>query len=180
MNDDLKAYVDGELPPDAAERLRTALDADPALAREADALRALGVALRRLPEPDPVGRAATLAALQRRPKPLWRVWAPALAGCAAVLAAVVALPERELGPLVRPAGIEGLRKGAPSVETAIPAVRREAFERFVRQRGGQVRRDGDGLRAFYPSTAHEAVKRRFLLPENLAWPTDGLRVRLER
>lgn len=174
MNDDLKAYVDGELPPDAAERLRAVLDADPVLAREADALRVLGTALRRLPEPEPVGREATLLALRSRPMPLWRSWVPSLAACAAIVFFAAALGRRE-GRWV-PA--EYNRAGAVSIETTIPAIRRDAFVRFVRGRGGQVRWDGAGLRAFYPPAAHGALKRRFLLPNDLPWPTDGLRVRL--
>ena len=70
-----------------------------------------------------------------------------------------------------------VRAAATPTEATIPAVRRKAFVRYVRSLGGEVRRDGDGLRAFYPSAAHEGVKRRFLLPDALPWPTDGLRVR---
>ena len=71
MNDDLKAYVDGELPPDAADRLRANLEADPALALQGEEFQRLSAALRALPEPMPVGQAATLEALARR-RPLWR------------------------------------------------------------------------------------------------------------
>ena len=178
MNDDLKAYADGELPPDAVARLRAALDADPALRREEETIRSLSVALRSLPAPDPVGRAATLAALQAR-RPLWRAWAPALAGCAAVLLIAAALARREASPPI--VSIDH-RQEVVSVPTdaTVPVVRRAAFERYVRSLGGEVRRDGDGLRAFYPQAAHEDVKRRFLLPDDLPWPTDGLRVRLAR
>ncbi len=180
MNDDLKAYVDGELPPDAAERVRAALDADPFLRKEAEALRSLGVALRALPEPEPVGQAATLAALsQRRPlwsSPLIRLWGPALAGCAAVLLVASSLARHSVGPPIVP--VVRLIPGNAAAEATIPAVRREAFIRYVRSLGGEVHRDGDGLRAFYPQTAHDDVKRRFLLPGDLAWPTDGLRIRL--
>ena len=93
MNDDLKAYVDGELPPDAADRLRTRLEADPELALQGEEFRRLSMALRGLPEPMSVGQAATLEALARR-RPLWRGWTLALAGCAAVLAVVSTLPSR--------------------------------------------------------------------------------------
>ncbi|GEM_PF-6305573 len=179
MNEDLKAYVDGELPPDAAERLRAALDADPALCAEADALRTLATALRRLPEPEPVGQAATLAALGRRPVALWRSWLPALAACGLLMVVVSGL-SRPQGRWV-PAGWNPSRaRGAGPVVATIPAVRRGAFVRYVRASGGQVRRDGAGLRAFYPPSVHEPLKRHFLLPEDLPWPTDGLRVRLVR
>lgn len=179
MNDDLKAYVDGELPPDAAERLRLALERDPVLRAEADALRALSTALRRMPEPEPVGQAATLAALSNR-RPLWRVWTPALAGCAAVLIVALSIQQSRI-PSWFPARYHRETLPAPvSVEATIPAARRESFVRFVRSLGGEVHPDGDGLRAFYPSAAHERLKARFLLPEDLAWPTDGLRVRLTR
>ncbi len=93
MNDDLKAYVDGELPPDAAERLRARLDTEPELALQGEEFRRLSAALRALPEPMPVGQAATLEALARH-RPIWRGWTIALAGCAAVLAAVSTLPPK--------------------------------------------------------------------------------------
>ena len=178
MNDDLKAYIDGELPPDAAERLRDALEADPALRAEEAALRGLTEAIRRMPAPEPVGQAATLAALGGRRPSLVRGWAFALAGCAAVLFLASSLPRPDRRSPVTTTTIE--RTAVTStVEPSIPAVRREAFERYVRERGGQVRRDGDGLRAFYPEGAHEPLKRRFLLPDDLPWPADGLRVRLD-
>lgn len=176
MNDDLKAYVDGELPPEAAQRLRAALDADAVLAQEEATVRALSAALRSLPEPMPVGQAATLAALAQR-RPLWRTWAPALAACLAVLVVASGLVHREAGRWV-PAENRGTRSTSARVETTIPAVRQGAFERYVRSLGGMVRRDGEGLRAFYPQGAHESLKRRFLLPDDLPWPTDGLRVHL--
>ncbi len=177
MSDDLKAYVDGELPADAAERLRRAMEADAGLRADAEALRGLSAALRGLPEPLPVGRAATLAALSAR-RPLWRTWTPALAGCAAVLLVASGLNAQRRGPVVPVEHVYSVP--ATPGEATIPAVRREAFERMVREMGGQVRPDGDGLRAFYPPAAHERLKARFLLPEDLAWPTDGLRVRLAR
>lgn len=178
MNDDLKAYVDGELPPDAAERLRVALESDPALREEAEAMRALSSALRRLPEPEPVGQAATLAALGSRRPSLVRGWAFALTGCAAVILVALSLPRIELQPRPMPAAFSKSEASVPALEPSIPMVRREAFVRYVRERGGQVRPDGDGLRAFYPEGAHEALRRRFLLPEELPWAADGLKVKL--
>lgn len=178
MNDDLKAYVDGELPPDAAERLRVALEADPALRQEAEAMRALSTALRRLPEPEPVGQAATLAALGSRRPSLVRGWVFALAGCAAVILVASSLPRIDLQPRPVLATTDKTEAVSPAVEPSIPAVRREAFVRYVRERGGQVRRDGDGLRAFYPESAHESLRRRFLLPDELPWAADGLKVKL--
>lgn len=181
MNDDLKAYVDGELPPDAAERIRATLDADPVMRWETEKLRDLGAALRSLPEPEPVGRAATLAALARRRNPvggLLRLWAPALAGCAALLGLASVMVRPSFHGAILPTGLIRLSSAAAPAEASLPAARRTAFVRYVRSLGGEVHRNGDELRAFYPQAAHEDVKRRFEFPADLPWPTDGLRVRL--
>ena len=178
MNDDLKAYVDGELPPDAAERLRAALERDPALAHEADALRRLSLSLRRLPEPEPVGQAATLAALGRRREPIFRGWGLALAGCAAVALVAALASNVRVGPRIVPAA--NVRSVEPvPVEVSIPAVRRNAFTRFVQKRGGEIHRDALGLRAVYPSSLHIELLQRFELPKETPWAAEGLRVRLE-
>ena len=180
MNDDLKAYVDGELPPDAAERLRARLATDPALALEGEEFRRLSAALRALPEPMPVGQAATIAALANR-RPLWRAWVPALAGCAAALLAVSMLPSRAASaPAVQAAVFvheQGTRKGA-SPEPAIPSERRAEFASVVKECGGTIKSTADGLIARYPESAHERVLRKFGLPESTAWRSGGIRVRV--
>ena len=178
MNDDLKAYVDGELPPDAAERLRAQLERDPDLVREAEAMRDLSASLRGMPQPTAIGREAALASMRGRRPSLVPGWSFALAGCAAVLLIASGLSHRNVRPVLMPAELPVAV--APSREASIPAVRREAFIRYVHDLGGEVRKDGDGLRAFYPESSHDRVVRRFLLPEDLPWPADGLRVRLVR
>ena len=176
MNDDLKAYVDGELPPDAAERLRRRLEGDPDLLRETEAMRDLSASLKSLPQVRPLGRETALAAINRRRPSLALSWGFALSACTAVVVVAFGLSHRNLRPVLVPAELPIAT--APSREASIPAVRREAFIRFVRDLGGEVRRDGDGLRAFYPESSHDRVIRRFLLPNDLPWPADGLRVRL--
>ena len=67
---ELHAYVDGELPPDAQARVAAAIAADPALARRADAERALRARLRAALDPvleEPVP--ARLRALLDHPQP---------------------------------------------------------------------------------------------------------------
>lgn len=179
MNDDLKAYVDGELPPDAADRLRAALEADPDLADELAEFRSLSRALNALPEPEVVGMATTLAALQKGREPLFRNWSLALAGCAAVLAAAAFFATPHVGLT-----IQQVKRGIAPAETApvevtLPTARRNAFTRFVQQRGGEVHRDAEGLRATYSPNVHAEILRRFDLPESTPWPAEGLRVRLE-
>lgn len=179
MNDDLKAYVDGELPPEAAERIRAALERDRELAREAEALREIGACLRSFPEPEPVGQAATLAALTSRRGSFTGNWGFALAACAGVLfVATWVSGVRLRGPVIPVRNGDGPRVELPPVEVEIPSVRRKAFEKFIQERGGQVRRDGDGLRAFYDPGLQRELIQRFNLPERTPWPAEGLRVRL--
>lgn len=192
MNDDLKAYIDGELPPDAAERLREALSQDPALARDAEDFRRLAAGLRALPEPEPVGRAATLAALTARKTPLLRNWSFAFVACAGVLAVAIWVSGRPNRGHWIPAGLDPRVDGgttvppprpvesAEPVEVQIPAVRRDAFIRFIHERGGMVRPDGDVLLAFYPIGSQGELISRFSLPDGTPWPAEGLRVRFEK
>jgi len=189
MNDDLKAYIDGELPPDAAERLREALSQDPAMAQQAEVFRRLSSSLRALPEPEPVGQAATLAALSAPRTPLLRNWGFSLAACAAVLCVAVwatSRPNRGPGIPIKWLHNESSTTRPPSpepaepVEVKIPAVRREAFIRFIHDRGGMVRPDGDILLAFYPIGSQDELMRRFALPDGTPWPAEGLRVRFEK
>jgi hypothetical protein len=206
MNDDLKAYVDGELPPDAAERLRARLEADPVLAHEGEEFRRLSAALRALPEPEPIGQAATLAALSARQRPIWRGWAVALAGCTAVLLVVSTMPKRAIhtGVFV-PAvfnGEQSLSHGQDQVRDQVkstysppPAAyrqeaqsidappaplsidRREQFDARVRELGGTTEPEDDGLRATYPESAHAEILREFDLPAATPWQENGVRVR---
>jgi hypothetical protein len=181
LNDDLKAYVDGELPPEAAERVRAALERDRELAQEAEQLREIGACLRAFPEPEPVGQAATLAALSARRGSFAGTWGFALAACAGVLFVATWVSGTRLNspwiPILKGAT---LRSELPPVEVDIPSVRQKAFEKFIQERGGQVRKDGDGLRAFYNPSLHREMIQRFNLPEGTPWPAEGLRIRLEK
>jgi hypothetical protein len=112
LHEDLKAYVDRELPPDRMAEIEAAIQADPVLRAEVDEIRGLSHAVRALgTTPDPVGLERTLRALQRRP---W--WSPAgmqgrLAwGAAAAVLIVVAFATL----LPR----EGIRDAATMSETA--------------------------------------------------------------
>ncbi|RYG26831.1 hypothetical protein EON82_01710 [bacterium] len=179
MNDDLKAYVDGELPPDIAERMREALERDRDLALQAEQFRQIGDTLRSFPEPEPVGQAATLAALSAPRGSFGRTWGLALAGCAAVLIGATWVSKGGMRgrwiPIQMP---PTQRVELPPVEVEIPAARGKAFEKFIQQRGGQVRKDGDGLRAFYDPSLQRELIQRFNLPEGTPWPAEGLRIRL--
>ncbi len=180
MNDDLKAYIDGELPPDAAERLREALARDPAMAQEAEDFRRLSTGLRSLPEPEPIGQAATLAALSAPRTPLFRNWGFALAACAGVLFVATWISTAPMHSPIRPTGGPQHPIPAAPVEVQIPSARRDAFIRFIHDRGGMVRPDGDLLLAFYPIGSQDELIRHFSLPENTPWPAEGLRVRFEK
>lgn len=206
MNDDLKAYVDGELPPDAAEHLRAAMESDSALQSEVDDFRSLSEALRRLPEPEPVGQAATLAALAKR-RPLWRTWVPALAGCAAVLLAVATLPSREISmsriqpavfsksdtkgaaAVAEPQALEGafaapkLQDTDASAAAAKPSLQRNKvsdFEAAGQARHGTTTLKGKALRATHPKRTHRETQKKLGPPENLPQRPDDVKVTPER
>ena len=179
MNDDLKAYVDGELPPDAAEKVLAALEHDRELALQAEQFRQISDGLRSFPEPEVVGQAATLAALSVRRGSFGRTWGLALAGCAAVLFVATVFSSRSLrGPIIPVKRGDAQHVELAPVEVEIPAARGKAFEKFIRQRGGQVRKDGDGLRAFYSPSLQRELIQRFSLPEGTPWPAEGLQVKL--
>lgn len=184
MNDDLKAYIDGELPPDAADRLRTALEADAILAREAEEMRQISRCLRAMSEPEPVGQAATLAALTESRPSFLRTWSLSLAACAGVLfVAAWVSGHRDPGKWTLSRDSNEVKSAIPKsepVEVTIPAVRRDAFIRFVHDRGGMVRPDGDVLLAFYPIESQSEMNRKFALPDDTPWPSEGLRVKFEK
>lgn len=178
MNDDLKAYVDGELSPEVAEKVRAALERDRDLAREAEQLRQIGACLRSMPEPEPVGQAATLAALSARRGSFAGTWGLALAGCATVLFIATFISGNRISPWINVGTHTGRRVELLPVEVEIPSVRRKAFEKFIHDRGGQVRKDGDDLRAFYDPSLQRELIQHFELPESTPWPAEGLRVKL--
>lgn len=93
--DDLKAYLDGELPPLRMAEIRDAIDADPALAEEVEQLRTLSTSLQAFAaRPTVVGLEDTLSALGRsKRRKSWFVryaFPLATAAAAIILAAVVA------------------------------------------------------------------------------------------
>ncbi len=72
--DDLKAYLDNELPPTRMEEVRVALEADQALRDECDYLKSIGESIRsQAAEPEIVGLEATL---QRISNPKIGFWEP--------------------------------------------------------------------------------------------------------
>jgi hypothetical protein len=160
--------------------MRAALERDRDLAREAEQLREIGACLRSFPEPEPVGQAATLAALSARRGSLLGTWGFALAACTGVLFFATVISAGGLRGRWDLAG--GWRhekpRTLPAVEVEIPSVRRKAFEKFIHDRGGQVRQDGDDLRAFYDPSLQRELIQRFELPESTPWPAEGLRVKL--
>lgn len=94
MRDDLKAFVDGELPAMRMAEIREAIERDPELAKELGELQRITTAIRGNAEDfQPVGLEQTLAALKRTRKRswVWLAWPLGLAGAAA-LAFVTIMP----------------------------------------------------------------------------------------
>lgn len=92
--DDLKAFVDGELPPLRMAEIQDAIDRDPALAAEVEEIRGIGYLFTQMREDVvPVGLEETLARLQKRPARRWSFGVP-LAVAAASVAVVILI-----GPL---------------------------------------------------------------------------------
>ena len=104
IREDLKAYLDGELSPQRAEEVRAAIESDPELKKEVEALRAISNTFRLVaPASQPVGLDQTLEAL-RKAQPVKRntgrpLWGWALAGAtvlavAATCCEIVSKPAR--------------------------------------------------------------------------------------
>jgi hypothetical protein len=91
FQEDLKAFLDGELDPMREELIRRALAERPELQQELDQVRAIGDCLRAEPQPVPHGLEETLISLQRgRPRrstPTW-LFGLGFAGAAALAFAV--------------------------------------------------------------------------------------------
>jgi hypothetical protein len=97
IRDDLKAYIDGELPPERMEEIRTAAQNDPELQEEISFMVTLGEEIKSVSqEPEVVGLEATLARIQN---PKRTFWSPVLAhpvvsllvviGCVGILTAIL-------------------------------------------------------------------------------------------
>ncbi len=92
--EDLKAFVDGELEPAHMDQVRAALETDPALKQEFQQLQALTMSLAVSPQfVTPIGMEETLAALrQRQKKPRFASWQFVLKGgfaCATLLVVAI-------------------------------------------------------------------------------------------
>ncbi len=87
IRDDLKAYLDGELPPQRAEEVRAAIEQDDSLRQEVEFMRLLSKSLRAAEKPAPVeGYEETVARVAKgRPWPAWLRWGVAGGGCVAGL-----------------------------------------------------------------------------------------------
>lgn len=96
--DDLKAYVDGELPAERMADLRELEGTDAAWAAEVAEMRRIGTTLRAMaPQPTAVGLHSTLAALNRKSARPWfrQPWVPALV-CASLAAVVMSTVLRQV------------------------------------------------------------------------------------
>ena len=89
IQENLKAYVDGELSPADAEQVRLAIESNPALAREVEAIRSIGSVIQLNAKAyTPIGMNEALRAIQAKRKTPWYMqpwtWGAGLAGTAAV------------------------------------------------------------------------------------------------
>lgn len=106
-HDDLKAYLDGELPAEQMAEMREAIEGDPMLAHEAKELESISLTLRHAAaQPQAVGLEETLRALGRAEPKERRAWWPWLVPVAAMAGALVFI----VGPTIRDAK-------APSAES---------------------------------------------------------------
>lgn len=96
IQEDLKAYLDGELPADQAEEVRSAIDKDPQLRGEVEILRLLGASVAVMaPHIEIKGAQATLNAVRFTPSRRLDVgrWLLALSGAAVLLVAAFVIPK---------------------------------------------------------------------------------------
>jgi hypothetical protein len=142
VRDDLKAYLDGELPPLRMQEVREAAERDPELARELAELQALSLAVRQsAPEYEVRGMEETLRRLSRRraPKLIWLGIPVALAGAVAVAAVLfnpnaadrggflVAMQPRAMAKNVAERTEMAGEAGAATEAAVAPQPRSEAF-----------------------------------------------------
>ncbi|MBI5707869.1 MAG: DUF4349 domain-containing protein [Armatimonadetes bacterium] len=97
LQEDLKAYVDGELPAERHAEIEAAVASDPGLRQEVEFMRALGFEIKRMAaEPAIAGREAALKAVRGNALPWWnpysRVGRLAYSGALAGLLIVVLFP----------------------------------------------------------------------------------------
>jgi len=127
--EDLKAYLDGELPDHEAENVRRVLDDDPALRAEAEEFSIIGAVLREeIAVPRSEGLERTLMALSGTPpirKPKWWIW-PMRVVAAGVAATIIAIPllrqesfvtERDSGAVVASAAQATAKTAVSSSES---------------------------------------------------------------
>ena len=96
VRDELKAYLDGELPEGRAAEIAKAIEADPLLQQEAQMLRDIGEGIREIAAAPPaMGFERALSAVTRRRRPWFTRW-PALVAAASIAVVAIAIS----GPLM--------------------------------------------------------------------------------
>jgi anti-sigma factor RsiW len=123
---DLHAFVDGQLAPDARQRVKARLAADPQMRRQVEDYAAIGDGLRALygplatePVPAPLARRA-----HQRPRPSWRPWAAMAASVALLVAGGFMGAQWERGRLSPLAGAPHVvREAAMAYAVYAPEVR---------------------------------------------------------
>ncbi|MGV3616734.1 MAG: hypothetical protein ACO1SV_15510 [Fimbriimonas sp.] len=129
LHDDLKAYLDGELPAERMAEMREAIDRDPMLAQEAEALSGISGAIKMAAaQPSSVGLEETLKALSRRERRPWWPWlAPLVVGAAALW--FVVLPIRQTSRTgMAPGGTVAMQSKASSEGSVTSSSPRADFD----------------------------------------------------
>jgi len=126
VRENLKAYLDRELPEDQAAAVRQALEQDPSLRQELEEMRMLGLEIRRAAtEPEPVGMEQTIGRIAAPRRPWARRPLLALSGIAAlaVLVSMVSVLNRARGdsPMAESsAGADVAMKSVTGFQLGIP------------------------------------------------------------
>lgn len=139
LRDDLKAYLDGELPAERMAEMREAIDRDPLLAQEVEELGRISQTLRvAAMQPSAVGLEETLRALEkseRRERKPWWPWLVPIAGMACTLIFVVAPTMDQAKMAAKSDSSVAFSHAKESMSTASPSVDSDfvaAKEKMVR------------------------------------------------
>lgn len=117
VRDELKAYLDGELPEGRAAEIAKAIEADPLLQQEALMLRAIGEGIREIAAAPPaMGFERALTAVSRRRRPWFTRW-PAMAAAASIAVVAIAIS----GPLMNQARLSVATEAAPAASPMMPS-----------------------------------------------------------